>query len=270
MHIENAVPAIIDFELWNAVQSRLKNIENKPKPRKTKRFYSLTGKIVCARCGGHYCGKHYKGRKQNGQGHSIYVCYKKRNHGTCKSVNINKDVLEEYCIAQIKKHILTPEKIKEIAAFIVSQTDSTPALVKEEFEVAEKRKRKVMEAIKDLRKQQIEADEIEKEINAELIADYMHELQKLNEKIARLDTIEQTVISENTVIEFLEECALNIDSPDPQILKTVFDKLIEKVVMYDDKVELYLIVFPFVYVAHKDTKGCPCYSLCTTKNRSEF
>ena len=270
LHIENAVPAIIDIELWNAVQDSLKNTENKPKPRKTKRFYPLTGKIVCANCGGHYCGKHYKGRKQNGHGHSLYVCYKKRNHGICKSVNINKDVLEEYCIKQIKKHILTPEKIKEIAAFIVSQTDSTPQMVKEEFEAAEKRKRKVMEAIKDLRKQQIEADEIEKEVNAELISDYMKELQQLNEKIARLDTIEQSVISENTVVDLLNDCALKIDSADPQILKSVFDKLIEKVVMYDDKVELYLIVFPFAYVAHKETNGCPCYSLCTTQNRDSI
>ncbi len=267
LYIENAVPAIIDAETWNAVQDRLKNQDNTPRPRRTKRFYPLTGKIVCARCGGHYCGKYAKGRKQNGHGYTRYICYTKSNHGTCKSININKDVLEEYCIAQIKKHILTPEKIKEIAAFIVSQTDSTPALVKEEFEAAEKRKRKVMDAVKALRVQQIEADEVTKEINAELIADYSKELSQLNEKLARLESIEESVISEDTVIELLNDCALKIDSSDPQILKTVFDKLIEKVVLYDDKVELYLIVFPFTYVAHKNTNACPHYSLCTTNSR---
>lgn len=267
LHIENAVPAIIDIELWNAVQDRLKNIENKPKPRKTKRFYALTGKIICACCGGHYCGKHYKGRKQNGHGHSIYVCYQKRNHGTCKSVNINKDILEEYCIAQIKKHILTPEKIKEIAAYMVSQIDSTPQLVQEEFDNAEKRKRKVLDIIKKMKRDLYEMEEAEAEAQEELIAEYSKELTSLNEKIARLESIEHTVISEQTVVDFLNDCALNIDSSDPQILKSVFDKLIEKIVIYDDKVELYLVVFPFARVAHKDTNGCPCYSLCTTNNR---
>ena len=270
LHIENAVPAIIDIETWNAVQDRLKNIENKPKPRKTKRFYALTGKLVCAHCGGHYCGKHYNGRNKSGNGHSVYVCYKKRNHGLCKAINVNKDVIEQYCIDQIKKHILTPEKIKEIAAYIVSQTDGTPELIKEEFEAAEKRKRKVLEIIKKMKRDLYEMDEAEAEAQEELIADYSKELNALNEKIARLDTIEQSVISEQTVFDLLNDCALKIDSSDPQILKSVFDKLIEKVVIYDDKVELYLIVFPFAYAAHKNTDACPQYNLCTAKKRSEF
>ena len=267
LHIENAVPAIIDTETWNAVQDRLKNIENKPKPRKTKRFYPLTGKIVCANCGGHYCGKHYKGRKQNGHGQSIYVCYKKRNHGACNAININKDVIEKYCVDQIKKNILTPEKIKEIAAFIVSQTDGTPDMIKDEFEVAEKRKRKVLDIIKKMKRDLYEMDEAEAEAQAELIAEYSKELNGLNEKLTRLENLEQSVITQDAVIDLLNDCALNIDSADPQILKSVFDKLIEKVVMYDDKVELYLIVFPFARVAHKNTSACPCYSLCTTNNR---
>ena len=274
LYIEGAVPAIIDIDTWNAAQMRSnsqKDFFNKPTtPRKTKRFYPLTGKIKCAYCGRNFTGE-WKGEKRyRVAGYAYYVCRMKKTYRKCKAKNIRKDILEDYCISQIKKNILTPEKIKEIAAFIMSQTDSTPQLLQEEFKIAEKRKRKVMDAIKDLRKQQIEADEVTKEVNAELIADYSKELGQLNEKIARLESIEHSVISEEFVVQYLNDCALNIDSPDPQIVKSVFDKLIDEVIIYDDKVELRLIVFPFNRSALKDATGCPIYSLSAEIDRKNL
>lgn len=274
LYIENAVPAIIDMETWNACQERNRLNDEKQKtvaPRQGKRYYYLTGKIQCGCCGKHFAGEH-KGekRKMKIYGYSYYVCTTKKNFRTCKVKSIRKDILEEYCIRQIKKNILTPDKIQEIAAFICSQTDGTPDLVKEEFEAAEKRKRKVMDALKDLRKQQIEADEVTKEVNAELIADYSKELAQLNEKIARLETVEQTAVSEDMVIRYLNECLLNIDSPDPHIVKSVCDKLIDKIIITDDKVELYLIVFPFAQSALKDTIGCPIHTQSAEINRESL
>ena len=198
------------------------------------------------------------------------MCYSKTNLRNCDVKNIRKEFLEEYCIKKIKKHILTPEKIKEIAAFIVSQTDSTPDLVKEEFENAEKRKRKVLEIIKKMKRDMYEMDDAEAEAQQELIAEYSKELNALNEKLARLESIEQSVISFDMVESYLNECLLNIDSSDPHILKSIFDKLIEKIVIYDDKVELYLIVFPFANVALNAMQGSPCYSLCATIDRSLY
>lgn len=63
LKIENAVPAIIDSETWHKVQAR--HSANKlPQPRRTKRLYSLTGKIICAKCGAHMFGT-YKGDKRS-------------------------------------------------------------------------------------------------------------------------------------------------------------------------------------------------------------
>lgn len=275
IYIENAVPAIIDMQTWNAVQDR--NKLNMDHPRRTaprrnkKRMYGLTGKITCGNCGKHFAGEH-KGEKKskNIEGYSYYSCCSRRNHRTCNVRNIRKDILEDYCIKQIKKHILTPEKIKEIAAFILSQTEDAPNMIQEDFEVVEKRKRIVMDALKDLRKQQIEADEVTKEVNAELIADYSKELSDLNAKLARLENLEQTVVSEQMIVDYLEECALNIDSPDPHILKSVFDKLIEKIIITDEKVELHLFVFPFAQSALKLATGCPKWSLYTEIRRESL
>jgi site-specific DNA recombinase len=267
LSIENAVPAIIDIETFNAVQAKFKANKEKPQPRRRKkRFYPLTGKIECAQCGGHYNGVHIISHYQR-RGYSHYICYNKRNVGNCNSKNIRKEYLEEYCIKQIKQHILTPEKIKEISAYIVSQIDSAPDLVKEERKSAEKRKRKIIDAIKEIEKKRIEANEAAKEAYDELIAEYSHELTQLNEKLARLETIEDSVIDLETVENYLQDCVLSIDSPDPNILKSVFDKLIEKIVIHDDKVVLYLIVFPYAHGVLNETQGCPCWSLSTEISR---
>lgn len=270
LFLENAVPAIIDVDTWNTVQK--KNQANAlAAPRKTKRFYALTGKIYCAACNAHYFGMYKTQKQDNIDGYAYYTCSTKKTYHTCKAKNIRKDILESYCIDQIKKHILTPDKIKEIAAFIVSQTDSTPDLLIEERDAAEKRKRTVLDAVKEIEKKKIEAsitnNAAMEEVYAEMIADYSKELTTLNEKLARLETIETTVISFETVENYLQDCILNIDSNDPHVLKSVFDKLIEKIVIHDDKVELYLIVFPFAYNRDNNPQGQPHWSLCAEIKR---
>lgn len=267
--IENSVPAIVDIETWNAMQ--VKNNENKVvEPRKRHRLYALTGKIECGCCGHKFVGLYKKDNRPHKKSYAYYTCRQKKNYSLCQAKNIRKDQLEEYCIKQIKKHILTPARIKEIAEYIVSQTDSTPLLLQEELKEAESRKRKIMDSVKVLKVQMLEADDITKEINAEIIADYSKELQRLNEKLARLDSIEQSVISEDMVVQFLNECAFNIDSEDPHIVKTVFDKLIEKIIVHDDKVEIYLIVFPFAQAVLKHSHGCPRYSLSADFHRDDL
>lgn len=270
LKIENAVPAIIDADTWKAARTRKKKRQAQPQPRRRKkRFYSLTGKIECAHCGGHYNGVHIISHYQR-RGYSHYVCYNKRNVGTCKAKNIRKEYIEQYCIDQIKQHILTPDKIKKIAAYICSQVDSTPDMVKQERESASARKRTVLDAIIQIEKKKIESNEAMQEAYQEMLAEYSHELTQLNEKLARLESVEESVITAETVESYLNECLLNIDSTEPQILKSVFDKLIEKVIVYDDKVELYLIVFPFARVVLNDSCGCPCWSLSTESTRKNL
>ena len=275
LYIENAVPAIIDKDTWEICQERNRsNMKHKRRTaprRKHKRYYALTGKIVCGNCGKHFAGEHKGENKKKGYGgYSYYACSTKKNHRTCHVYNIRKDILEHYCIQQIKKHILTPDKIKEIAAYIMSQTDGTPDLVREDFEVAEKRKRKVLDIIKKAKREKYEMDEAEQEAQDELIAEYSKELSELNAKLARLENLEQTVISEEMILNFLEECLVNIDSPDPHVVKSVFDRLIEKIIIHDDKVEVYLIVIPFSHSALKVSTACPTWSLGTEINREHL
>jgi site-specific DNA recombinase len=155
LKIANAVPAIIDMETWHKVQAR--HMKNKPvEPRRTKRLYSLTGKIVCAKCGAHMFGT-YKGNKKNPNwSYSYYHCSNKKTKGTCDSLNLRKDHIDAYCLEQIKKHILNEESMRSISKQIATAVGDTSEEMRAKQEKAAKRKEKIASILKNIKRDQYE------------------------------------------------------------------------------------------------------------------
>lgn len=269
IYLENAVPIIIERRLWNAVQERHREYkENHPViPRKTKRLYALTGKLVCAKCGAHLTGVYKGNKRKENWSYAYYHCTNKKGRNTCDLLNIRKDFIEKYCLDQIKKHILNPEKITEIAAEIVAQNKNQPLQISSEKKQLEKRKAELNAFIKEANKKEIEAkakkDRIEIESVQDIILDYKAELTHIYEVLERLQDIEETTVTEESVEKFLYGLLKDADNSDPQIIKALFDKLIEKVEIHDDKVILYLIVFPFIPYRDNFPNGQPQFTLVT-------
>ena len=72
--IYDIIPPIVDKVLWERVQQRHKS-RNYVRPRKRKDLYSLTGKIICGKCGKHFFGIRsasvQRGKKYD---YKYYVC----------------------------------------------------------------------------------------------------------------------------------------------------------------------------------------------------
>ena len=271
INIENAVPAIIDMNLWYAVQA--KHEKNAlPAPRKTKRLYALTGKIYCAKCNekSHLFGT-YKGDSRNENwSYSYYVCSNKKSRKTCDLKNIRKDMLEQYCIDEIKKYILNPESIKTIAEYIVDLAGEAPTDIQAEYEKLSVRKEKIKGILKKAKRDELEGEDGAAEIYQELSAEYSAELADIDIKLYQLEAAANTAITPEAVEKYLNEMLLTVDTDDEHLLKAIFDKLIDKVVVYDDRVELFLIVCPYPHVRDKKSKGQPKYKLSLTADRKIF
>ena len=271
LYIENAVPALIDINLWNTIQA--KHEKNAlPEPRKTKRLYTLTGKLHCGNCGAHLFGMHKGDSRNEKWSYTYYVCSNKKSRKTCDMKNLRKDVIEKYCIDEIKKHILNPESIKAIAEYIVDIAGDAPTDIKLEYDKLSKRKEKIKGILKKAKKDELEEIDGAAEIYSELSAEYGQELAEIDIKLFQLEAAAQTAITPETVETYLNEMLLNIDTSDEHILKAIFDKLIEKIVVYDDRVELYLIVCPYPRVRDRISKGQPHFKQCykiTRQNLNE-
>lgn len=266
--VENIIPKIIDLETWHKVQAR--HAENKPaQPRRTKRLYSLTGKITCAKCGGHMFGT-YKGDKRSTNWHyAYYHCANKKIKGTCDALNVRKDQIDAYCLEQIKKHILNEEAMRSIAEQIAAAAGDSSEEMMAAQNKAIKRRDKVAGILKNIKKDVYEG-EITKEQGDELSVDYSKELLELENTLSTLRAALASAISSESVYLYLQELLSYYGADNDELTKMLFDKLIDKILVHDDRIEVHLIVFPFARIGDSDDCGQPCVRLGSRISRAEL
>ena len=262
--LPNNVPAIIDMNAWGKVQAR--HAEQKAiAPRKReKRLYELTGKIFCAKCNQHYFGAHKKDNKNPQYSKSWYTCCTKKSQRNCTAKNVRKDRIDKYVISQIKSHILTEAAMNEIAGHVANILEKTPSNTKAKIKALEKEKADIVRMEKELVLKDLRGD-ISKDTFNELKGDFINKLAEIDLQLLQLGMADENEISRDSVIEYLNDIFTDIESKEPEILKNVFDKVVEKIIVDDDKITLYLVVAP-LSLPHSDSKttsGQPHYTLST-------
>lgn len=269
LEIENCVPAIIDMETWNRVQAR--HAEHKAvKGRVTKRVYGLTGKMICAKCGAHMFGScKGKQRDTDAMERTYYVCSNKKVRCTCNALSVRKQYIESYCLQQIKAHILNEEAMRAISQQIATEAGSSTDDMTAAMNKAERRKEKVAGILKNIKKDQYEG-EITKEMAEEMSAEYEKELVELEVSVQALQQALQSAITPEGVYLYLQELLSYQNSNEDELIKVVFDKLIDKVVVHDDRIEVHMVVFPFAHMGHKNPSAPPHVRLCTQATRKEI
>ena len=182
---------------------------------------------------------------------------------------MRKDKIEAYCIAQIKKHILNHDKISEISQEVARLAGENPDGAKAELKSCRARRTNVAGYIKDLMRKEIE-EGVSGDIVQEMKSEYNSELFDLDMRILQLESTISNAISADAVAEYLNEMLENVDTMDDEIKKSIFDQLIEKIVVEDDKVTVYLIVSPFAAYGDKADSGHPHTSLSPSISREAF
>ena len=118
---DNAIPAIVDLETFNAAQQKSSLNKNLGGKNKAKYKYMLSGKIKCGICGSAMCGNASIGSRKN----NIMVCYyhcnakKSMKKRDCTSKSIRRDLVEKLVLKNTMKIILNDEFINQIANQII-------------------------------------------------------------------------------------------------------------------------------------------------------
>jgi hypothetical protein len=111
--VENGIPAIIDKELFDKVQSMFKHNAKARAKSKAHEDYLLTTKLFCGHCGSPMVGE--SGTSKSGKMHYYYKCVgRKRNH-TCDKKVEKKDWIEELVVRYTVQNVLTDENIERVA-----------------------------------------------------------------------------------------------------------------------------------------------------------
>lgn len=123
----NAHPAIIDQNLWNKAQERVKASRTMRQTFKAPDPYLLTGKIYCGCCGAPMIGE--SGHSHTGKIYNYYKCQKqKREAKSCEKKPEKKDIVEEMVIKTVADHVLTDEKINYIADKVIEAQEKNKSL----------------------------------------------------------------------------------------------------------------------------------------------
>ena len=228
----DSIPAIVDKDLFEEVQKKIKKNSRAPARHKAEDDYLLTTKLFCGMCGAMMFGECGTGR--NKVVHHYYKCATAKRFKTCKKKTVRKEWLEDLVIAETMKLIQDDAVIDAIVAEAMElqdQENTTLPLLEKQMREVENGIENMLNAIQagvltnstKSRLEKLEAQQKELEIR---IAE---------EKIAR------PRLSENQVRFWLTRFR-KIDPNVKSHRETLINTFVNAVYLYDEKV---LITFNY-------------------------
>ena len=228
----DSIPAIVDKDLFEEVQLKIKKNSRAPARHKAEDDYLLTTKLFCGMCGAMMFGECGTGR--NKVVHHYYKCATAKRFKTCKKKTVRKEWLEDLVIAETMKLIQDDAVIDAIVAEVMElqdQENTTLPLLEKQMREVEKGIENMLNAIQagvltnstKSRLEKLEAQQKELEVR---IAE---------EKIAR------PRLSENQVRFWLTRFR-KLDPNVKSHRETLINTFVNAVYLYDEKV---LITFNY-------------------------
>ena len=228
----DSIPAIVDKDLFEEVQLKIKKNSRAPARHKAEDDYLLTTKLFCGMCGAMMFGECGTGR--NKVVHHYYKCATAKRFKTCKKKTVRKEWLEDLVIAETMKLIQDDAVIDAIVAEVMElqdQENTTIPLLEKQMREVENGIENMLNAIQagvltnstKSRLEKLEAQQKELEVR---IAE---------EKIAR------PRLSENQVRFWLTRFR-KLDTGVKSHRETLINTFVNAVYLYDEKV---LITFNY-------------------------
>ena len=257
MIVENAIPAMIDRDLWDRVQERTKKVGFVIQ-RKRKNSYPLTGKIFCGECGSHFFGICKNKYLKDGSlvVYRYYICKSRKFFGTCSQKQIRADMIEQIALKAIRDHILNEEAINELSVRAAAISGDVPAQIQAEIKKI-KRQIKDHDETLDLFIQMRKKREMSPETIARKSAVIEAEIEALNIKLADLESKNTNAFTVEDVAAFLRSMMQQLDTDNAEIHKALFENFIEGIYVTNDQIEVRLFVcFKNACVLHKAPSAC--------------
>lgn len=234
---EGAIPAIVDQELWDRVQERLKENGLAPARGKALVDYVLVGKLFCGHCGNMMVGD--SGTGKLGKKYNYYTCAARKRQRNCDKKAIKKDWLE-LVVAQDTLELITDDFIEDLANMAIEQRDQDlqadtiiPAL---EAKLSETDK-----GIANILAM------IEKGVVSEALAHRLTELEKVKrdtERQLKKERKNHIIIEKPQIVCWLKQF-LNGDIHDSDFRRKLVDLLVNSITVWDDPDGGYTITYTF-------------------------
>ena len=116
IRVEGGIPAIIEPELFQKVQTMVKKNHDSPARGQVEGFL-LTTKLYCGHCGSAMVGD--SGTSSTGKIHYYYTCNKRKYEHTCEKERAQKDWAENLVVGELVRLVNSDGFIDEVADKVV-------------------------------------------------------------------------------------------------------------------------------------------------------
>ena len=228
----DSIPAIVDKDLFEEVQLKIKKNSRAPARHKAEDDYLLTTKLFCGMCGAMMFGECGTGR--NKVVHHYYKCSTAKRFKTCKKKTVRKEWLEDLVIAETMKLIQDDAVIDAIVAEVLElqeQENTTLPLLEKQMKEVENSIENMLNAI--------QAGVLTSSTKARL--EKLEEQQKELEVRIAEEKIAKPRLSENQIRFWLTRLR-KLDTRVKSHRETLINTFVNAVYLYDEKV---LITFNY-------------------------
>lgn len=221
IEVPDSIPPIIERELWDRVQERIKHRKAHAGSGKATVDFLLSGRIKCAECGSTMTGEYARG--SSGKRYYYYNCSNHKRSGGCTLPAVRKEDIESAVIAETLKLLDEPmqnriaELVEEANQKYIALESAVPAL---EGQLAETEK-----SISNLLKL------AESGVQSTSLTSRLEELELEKTRIkTRITEAQSEVIhiSKDMVLVYLKKF-LNGDEQDPGFHAVLVDGLVSEV-----------------------------------------
>jgi site-specific DNA recombinase len=235
--LPQAIPRIIDEDIWNKVQQIMKtNKQTKPR-RRGEMQYILTGKIQCGDCGGSFTGNSRRGGKNKILYH-YYACSGRRLNGQCSNIEIRKEILETAVLNKIQSMFFSDEpeewadRIEKLYTEQSGNVDGEITETKQKLAAVKQKINNLVAAI---------ANGVGSESIYQKINELEDEKKSLEYDLQYCDIRKNTRFTREQIIEFIKlNRDIVYDRTKPAECREVIDRFIDKIIIYKDRIDLKL------------------------------
>jgi len=243
--IPGGCPKIIEDELWEAVQKRMKENKDRLHVYSSKETYLLKGKIFCE------CGEPmYGNRRYSGRNKNLYVtygCKGRQNKSGCTMKEINKGYIENFVVRQIGSFIFSKRNMPSLVKALNEYADTDNKTLAAQKQSYRKKISNYTYKINNI----IRAVEsgINQPVFNDKIAEYNDRISYYKQLIETADNEIPPEYSEEDVLNAKKRFIKKVFSNDAAV-RALIDRYVDKVVIGENEIKLILMV---------DAKVSDCY-----------
>lgn len=233
--IVKEIPAIIDKELFDMVQARLKENAKRGGKNKASVNYLLSGKLRCGYCGTQMVG--VSGNGKSGQTFYYYSCAKKKKKPKdCNKKHERKDFIEDFILDLTIEYVLRPDNLQNIAAAVVAEYKKE--FNNSEIKALEKSIRKLDSDANNLADAIAETPAVAQKRLIEKLEATSQELEYQKVELAKLKVANKVELTEKEIAEWLKSFCMQ-SKDDEEITRKLIDAFINTIYLFDDKIIIY-------------------------------